>query len=71
MNKSKYEIIIASSPNGIGIELWQNNELLLEVTRNDSTKERTITLYKKDLSLDKVEKCIEAFKSQIPWDYES
>ncbi len=71
MELSKDEIIIASSPHGIGVELWQNNELVIEVTRNYSTKERTITLYKKDLPLDIIEKCIEAFKSQIPWDYES
>jgi hypothetical protein len=70
MNLEKHEMIIASSPDGIGIEIWRNNNLIIEVRRNDTKKTRTITLYEKDLPLNLIEECIQAFKKDIPWDYQ-
>jgi hypothetical protein len=69
MNKKNDEMIIASSPEGIGLEVWKNNELIIEIIRNDKKKIRTITLYKKDLPLSLVEESMQAFKKEIPLDY--
>ncbi len=65
-------IEIASDVNerdGIGIEVYRNNEIVLEIFRNDIEKTRIVTVYKKDLSLELMEKSIETFKKEIPWDF--
>ena len=66
------EVVIASdvsSRDGIGVEIYQDNELIMEIFRDDTKKSREVTLYKKDLSLELVEKSIAIFKSEIPWDF--
>jgi len=70
MNRQTDEVIIASSSEGIGIELWRNSELIIEIIRNDLKKVRTLTLYKKDLPLDLIEESIQIFKKEIPWEYQ-
>ena len=69
----EYEVLIASdvsSRDGIGIEVSFNNELLLEIFRNDSTQKHEVTLYKKEIPLEVIEACIEKFKKEIPWEYQ-
>jgi len=51
---------------GIGIELYQQSELLLEIFRDDLASKTTITLFKDDILLDLVEQAIDAFKKEIP-----
>jgi hypothetical protein len=70
MNKMTDEVIIASSSEGIGIEIWRNKELVIEIIRNDLKKLRTITLYKRDLPLDLIEESIQMFKKEIPNNYQ-
>ena len=72
MELSKYTIEIASDVNtcdGIGIGIYKNNELLIEIFRDDTDKTRTISLFRNDISLNLVEETIEAFKKNIPWDF--
>ncbi len=54
---------------GIGIEIYQDDELVIEIFRDDTEKTRTVTVYKEDLSLDLIEEAITIFKKEIPWDY--
>ena len=71
--KEKIEkIIIASDVNerdGIGIEVYQNEKLLVEIFRDDTDKSRTVSIFKESISLEFLEECIKKFKEEIPWDF--
>jgi hypothetical protein len=58
-----------SGRDGIGIELYQNDELILEIFRDDTKKSREVTMYKKDVPLSFVEDAISNFKKEIPWEF--
>jgi hypothetical protein len=60
---------ISNGRDGIGVEIYRDNELLVEVFRDDTKKTRTITLWKQDLPLDLIEESIQVFKKEIPWDF--
>ncbi len=55
---------------GIGIEIYQDNQLLLEVFRDDSKKRREVTLYQPALDLELIEQAIALFKQEISWDFQ-
>tara|TARA_B110000908_G_C10148090_1_gene400009 strand:- start:787 stop:1038 length:252 start_codon:yes stop_codon:yes gene_type:complete len=72
MELKKDRVIIASDVSerdGIGIEVYRNDKLILEIFRDDTDKTRTITVYKKDLSLELMEESISTFKKEIPWNF--
>ena len=72
MKENKDRVIIASDVSerdGIGIEIYRNDELIIEIFRDDTEKTRTITTYKKDISLELMEESIETFKTEIPWEF--
>ena len=65
-------VIVASDVNtrdGIGIEVYDNEKMILEVFRDDSFKTRSLTLFEKDVPLKIVEESIRLFKSKIDWDF--
>ncbi|MGB6034719.1 MAG: hypothetical protein WBG42_00525 [Cryomorphaceae bacterium] len=65
-------ILIASDVNkrdGVGIEVYRNNEMILEIFRDDSDKTRTVSAYKADIPLELIEEAIEIFKERIEWDF--
>jgi len=51
------------------VEIYRNDELIVEVFRNDTDKKRKITVFSKDISLELMEEAIETFKKEIPWDF--
>lgn len=66
----KYNVVSdVGDRNGIGIEIYSADALLIEIFRNDNKKTREISLYKKDLDLELVEQAINLFKQKIPEDY--
>jgi hypothetical protein len=70
LQKAEWVIVSdVSSRDGIGVELLVNNEMILEIFRDDSKKTREVTLYKKEISLSLVEEAIAKFKKEIPWDF--
>ena len=72
MELEKHTIEISSDVNtrdGIGIGIYRDNELIIEIFRDDTDKTRTVTLFKSDISLVLLEESIEAFKRNIPWDF--
>lgn len=72
MELKKDRVIIASDVNerdGIGIEVYRNDKLVVEIFRDDTDKTRTITVYKENISLELMEECISIFKKEIPWDF--
>lgn len=65
-------IEIASDVNqrdGIGIEVYRDNEMVLEIFRDDTEKTRSVTVYKENVSLELIQESIETFKKEIPWDF--
>lgn len=72
MEVAGIKVIVASDVgdrDGIGVELYLGDDLLMEVFRDDTKLEREVTLYRKDLPLNIVEFGISAFKSKMPSDY--
>jgi hypothetical protein len=68
----KDRVVVASdmsSRDGIGVEIYRNDELVIEIFRDDSEKTRTVTLFKKSVSLELMNEAIETFKREIPWDF--
>ena len=60
--------IIASSVSkrdGIGIEIYSDKEIILEIFRDDIKKKKEVTLYAQDLELGLVEQAILLFKREI------
>ena len=72
MELKKDRVIIASDVNerdGIGIEVYRNDKLVVEIFRDDTDKTRTITVFKENVTLELMEECILTFKKEIPWDF--
>ena len=68
----KVKFVIASDINprdGIGVELYLDSELQVEVFRDDTLKTRYVTLFKDNVELDHVEQCIAKFKQKNLWDF--
>ena len=71
-NDQDIEFVVASDVSerdGIGVEIYKSGEMILEIFRDDTKREREVTLYKKDVPLSLVEKSIEIFKREIPWEF--
>jgi hypothetical protein len=65
--------VIASnvgSRDGIGVEIYSGETMLLEIFRDDTKKKMEVTLYQKELDLELVEQAIALFKKEIPSKYE-
>ncbi|WP_351019214.1 hypothetical protein [Shewanella sp. AC91-MNA-CIBAN-0169] len=61
--------VIASdvgSRDGIGVEIYSGETMLLEIFRDDTKKKMEVTLYQKELDLELVEQAIALFKKEIP-----
>lgn len=60
---------VSGDHDGIGIEILEEDEILLEIFRDDTKKTREVTLYKKDLPLELIEQSILLFKKYISWGF--
>ena len=72
MKENKDRVIIASNLNerdGIGVEIYRNDELIAEIFRDDTEKTRTIRIFKDNISLEQMEEFIQTFKKEIPWEF--
>ena len=72
MTLPKDRVIIVSDVNerdGIGVEIYHDNKLVIEIFRDDTKRTRTVTLYKQDISLELLEEYIQTFKKEIPWEF--
>ncbi|MBP4141903.1 hypothetical protein J3S90_08815 [Flavobacterium sp. P4023] len=69
--KDRIEIVsdVSGDRDGIGVEIYRNNELIIEIFRDDTKLTRTVTLWKKDIPLELIENSIQDFKQKIPWDF--
>lgn len=73
MELPKDRVIIVSdvsgNRDGIGVEIYRDDKLVVEIFRDDTKRTRTITLYRQDLPLELLEESIQTFKKEIPWDF--
>ncbi|WP_191859355.1 hypothetical protein [Hanstruepera ponticola] len=72
MKENKDRVIIASDVNkrdGIGVEIYRNDELIAEIFRDDTEKTRMIRIFKESISLEQMEEFIQTFKREIPWEF--
>ena len=70
--RNKYRVVVASDVNprdGIDVEIYQGDELLIEIFRDDTERTREITMYRDAFSLEEMEGFIQIFKDEIPWDF--
>ena len=54
---------------GIGVELLLDDEIVLEIFRDDTKKTREVIFYKKEVPLVLLEEAIQVFKKEIPWEF--
>jgi len=69
MTLPKDRVIIASDVierDVIGVEIYRDNKLVIEIFRDDTKRTRTVTHYQQDISLDLLEESIQTFKKEIP-----
>ena len=72
MTLPKDRVIIASDVSdrdGVGVEIYQDDKLVIEIFRDDTKLTRTVTLFQQDISLELLEESIETFNKEIPWDF--
>lgn len=72
MDLDKNRVIIFSAVDkrdGIGIEVYQDDKLILEIFRDDTKRTKKATFFQQEISLDILEKSIETFKKEIPFDF--
>ncbi|MGY3854906.1 hypothetical protein CK486_04510 [Pseudomonas sp. HAR-UPW-AIA-41] len=72
MSLPKDRVVVASDVNprdGIGVEIYRNDELVVEIFRDDTDRTRTVTVFKESISLELMEESIQIFKKEIPWDF--
>ena len=73
MELPKDRVIFASDVSGdrdgIGVEIYRNDKLIVEIFRDDTKRTRTITLFQQDISLDLIEESIQTFKTEIHWNF--
>ena len=65
--------VIASdvgSRDGIGVEIYSGETMLIEIFRDDTKKKMEVKLYQKELDWELVEQAIALFKKEIPSEYE-
>jgi hypothetical protein len=55
---------------GIGVEIYSGDEMILEVFRDDAKKKNEVTMYRRDLDLDLVEQAIALFRKEIPQEFQ-
>lgn len=53
----------------MGVEIYREDKLIIEIFRDDTKRTRTVTLFQQDISLNFLEESIQTFKKEIPWDF--
>jgi hypothetical protein len=69
---SKYRVVVASDVSdrdGIGVEIYRGDALVIAFFRDDTKKTREITTYTEPITLDEMEGFIQIFKQRVPWDF--
>lgn len=60
---------VSGDRDGIGVEIYRDDKLVIEIFRDDKKQTRTVQLFQQDISLDLLEESIQTFKKEIPWNF--
>lgn len=69
---SKIRYVVASDVSdrdGIGVEIYLDEEMIVEIFRDDTKRVREVNIWRKDIPLELIEEAISIFKREIPWDF--
>lgn len=55
---------------GIGVEIYSGEDMILEIFRDDTKKKNEVTMYQNQLDLELVEQAIVFFKKEIPQEFQ-
>ena len=55
---------------GIGVEIYVGNNMVMEIFRDDTKKKREVSLFQDQPDLELVEQAINLFKEEIPEDFQ-
>jgi hypothetical protein len=72
MSFPKDRAVVASDVNtrdGIGVEIYRDDELVLEIFRDDTERTRTVTVFRESVSLQLMEDAIQRFEDEGLWDF--
>lgn len=72
MSFAKDRVVVASDVNprdGIGVEIYRKDELVIEIFRDDTERTRTVTVFRESVSLELMEEAIKRFKDEGLWDF--
>ena len=72
MSIPKLSYVVASDVSqrdGVGIEVYLDGELTLELFRDDTRRTREVTAHRRHVPLEVVEQALALFKKEIPWDF--
>ena len=58
-----------SSRDGIGVEIYEDGRMVLEIFRDDTKKTRDVAMFQETIPLDLLEEAIAIFKKRIDWDF--
>ncbi|MEC7518949.1 MAG: hypothetical protein VYE22_03735 [Myxococcota bacterium] len=58
-----------SGRDGIGVEIYADGELVLEIFRDDTARTRTVSQFA-SLDFELLEQALAVFREKIPWDFE-
>ncbi len=54
---------------GIGLEVYMNDEMVIEIFRDDESKLRTVSVFKNEIPLELLEQAVQEFKRKISWEF--
>ena len=72
MSELVEKVVVASDVNprdGIGVEIYSEGKLAIEVFRDDTDRTRTVTVFEKSTSLELIEESVKIFRKEIPWEF--
>ncbi|MBO6622530.1 MAG: hypothetical protein JJ892_07195 [Balneola sp.] len=68
-----FQVVSVSDVNGrdgMGIEVWSKEKILIEIFRDDENENFNVTLFEESLPLKLIEESIEYFKHEIPKEFD-
>ncbi|MEM9081406.1 MAG: hypothetical protein AAGC74_12020 [Verrucomicrobiota bacterium] len=73
MNFDTYRELVASdisSRDGVGLEVYKNEKLIIEIFRDDSQKTRSVTLFNQSVTFEEMENAMTSFKTSDLWNFQ-
>ena len=55
---------------GIGVEIYEYDDLILDIFRDDTDKTKQITVFKNPVSVELMKEALQVFEEEIPEDFQ-